>query len=256
MKIFVANVAKHEVIFDAMGTNVRAVAGLENLCDGVIFFAVFAKTIMAVEAVLANLNAFAVAVDDFPRFGVILVAVLAKLVFVGVAAVAIKPAGNFVAATNTQAVSPDLEDFEAVEMIFANGDFGVKVGMRPVGIAAEAVSTGNVNVAFVAAVFLGNSEIGNVFKLGKFTLNEVAVKFGFSLRTASAAACFIQPTLKQKTVAGFVNENLSRGLAVVESFGLVGVGRREDDEAVLVAGVAGTAASVLAIGIVEGVAAD
>ena len=234
----------------------RAVAGLENLCDGVIFFAVFAKTIMAVEAVLANLNAFAVAVDDFPRFGVILVAVLAKLVFVGVAAVAIKPAGNFVAATNTQAVSPDLEDFEAVEMIFANGDFGVKVGMRPVGIAAEAVSTGNVNVAFVAAVFLGNPEIGSVFKLGKFTLNEVAVKFGFSLRTASAAACFIQPTLKQKTVAGFVNENLSRGLAVVESFGLVGVGRREDDEAVLVAGVAGTAASVLAIGIVEGVAAD
>ena len=62
--------------------------------------------------------------------------------------------------------------------------------------------------------------------------------------------------MKQKTVAGFVDENLPRGLAIVESFGIVGVSRREDDEAVLVASVAGTAASVLAIGIVERVATD
>ena len=176
MKIFVAKVAKHEVIFDAMGTNVRAVAGLENLCDGAILFAMFAKAVMRVEAVLADMNSFAVAVDDFPRFGTRFVAVLAKLVFVGVTAVAVQSAGNFVAATNAQPVSPDIEDFEVVEMIFANGDFGVKVGMRPVGIAAEAVAAGNVNVAFVAAIFLCEPEIWSVFEFGKFTLNKVAIK--------------------------------------------------------------------------------
>ena len=174
--IFVANVAKQVIAFNAMLANEVAVAGFDDLLDGAIFLAVFAKTIVAVEAVLANLNAFAVAVDDFPRFGTGVVALLAKLVFVGVAAVAIKPAGNFVAATNTQAVSPDLEDFEVVEMIFANGDFGVKVGMRPVGIPAEAVAAGNVNVAFVAAIFLCEPKIGSVFKFREFALNEVAIK--------------------------------------------------------------------------------
>ena len=76
------------------------------------------------------------------------------------------------------------------------------------------------------------------------------------MRTASAAAGFVQTTLKQKSVVRFVNENLPRGLAIVESFGIVGVSRREDDERVFVAGVTGTAASVLAIGIVERVATD
>ena len=176
VKVLVANVAKHEVIFDAMGTNVRAVAGLENLCDGAILFAVFAKAIVMIEAVLADVNALAVTVNDFPRFGTGVVALLAVFVFVGVAAVAIKPAGNFVATANAQAVSPDIEDFEIVEMIFANGDFRVKVGMRPIRIAAEAVAGVNVNVAFVVAVLFGEPKIGSVFEFGKFTLNEVAIK--------------------------------------------------------------------------------
>ena len=176
VKIFVAKVAKHEVIFDAMGTNVRAVAGLENLCNGAILFAVFAKAVMIVEAVLADVNSFAVAVDDFPRFGTRFVAVLAKLVSVGDTAVAVQSAGNFVAATNAQPVSPDLEDFEVVEMIFANRDFRVEFGVWPVGIAAEAVAGVNVNVAFVAAVLFGEPKIGSVFEFGKFALNEVAIK--------------------------------------------------------------------------------
>ena len=62
--------------------------------------------------------------------------------------------------------------------------------------------------------------------------------------------------MKQKPVVRFVDEDLTRSLAVVERFGIVGVGRREDDEAVIVASVTYTAASVLAIGIVERVAAD
>ena len=76
------------------------------------------------------------------------------------------------------------------------------------------------------------------------------------MRTASAAAGFVKATLEQKSVVRLVNEDLPRSLAVVESFGLVGVSRREDDKAVFVASVAGTAAVVCAIGIVERVAAD
>ena len=176
-KIFFANVAKHEVVFETTGTSERAVARFDNLVAGVILFAMFAKTIMIVAAVLANLNAFAVAVDDFPRFGIILVAVLAVLIFVRIARIAVQPAGNFVATANAQAVSADIKDFEIVEMVFANGDFSVEVGMRPVGIAAETFAAGNVNVAFVATIFFGEPEIGGVFKFGQFALNEVAVKF-------------------------------------------------------------------------------
>ena len=255
-KIFVALVAKQVFVVKAVRANVGAVVNNGHLAFIMVLLAMFAKAVVLVQAMIADMNALAVAIDDFPSFGVILVAFRAVFIFFVVAGIAVKPAGNFVAATNTQAVSPDLEDFEVVEMIFANGDFGVKIGMRPVGIAAETFAAGNVNVAFVAAIFLCEPEIWSVFKFGKFTLNEVAVKFGFSLRTASAAACFIQPTLEQKPVVRFVNEDLTGSLAVVESFGLVRVSRREDDERVFVAGVAGTAAVVLAIGIVEGMATD
>ena len=62
-------------------------------------------------------------------------------------------------------------------MIFANRDFCVEFGVWPVGIAAEAVAAGNVNVAFVAAIFLCEPKIGSVFKFGKFALNEVSIKF-------------------------------------------------------------------------------
>lgn len=176
VKIFVAKVAKHKVVFEATGASERAVAGLENLCDGAIFFAVFAKAVMRVEAMLADMNSFAVTVDDFPPFGTRFVALLTVFVFVGVAAVAIKPAGNFVATANAQTESPDIEDFVVVEMIFANGDFRVEFGVWPVGIAAEAVAGVNVNVAFVAAVLFGEPKIGSVFEFGKFALNEVAIK--------------------------------------------------------------------------------
>ena len=62
-------------------------------------------------------------------------------------------------------------------MVFANGDFCVEIGMRPVGISAEAVAAANVDVAFIAAIFFCEPEIGSVFKFGKFALNEVAIKF-------------------------------------------------------------------------------
>ena len=91
-KVFFTLIAKHEVVSNATGTNVGSVAGFYNLFDGVIFFAVFAKTIVIVAAVLADVNVLAVAVNDFPRFGVILVAFLTVFIFVRVAGIAIQSA--------------------------------------------------------------------------------------------------------------------------------------------------------------------
>ena len=152
-------------------------------------------------AVFANLNEFAVTVNDFPSFGGKLFALMAVFVFVGVARIAEEPAGNLFTTANAQAVSADSEDFEVEEMIFANGDFGVEFRMRPIRIIAEAFA----------------------FEIGQFALNEVAINFRFVVRAASAAACFVQTTSKQKSIAGFVNEDLPSGFAVVESFGLVGI---------------------------------
>ena len=62
-------------------------------------------------------------------------------------------------------------------MIFADRDFGIKFWVRPVRIAAKTASGVNVNVAFVAAVFFSEPEIGHVFEFGNFALNKVAIKF-------------------------------------------------------------------------------
>ena len=173
---FVALVAKHKVVFEATGASERAIARFDNLVAGVIFFAVFAKAIVIVEAVFADVNALAVAVDDFPCFGIILVAFRAVFIFVRVARIAIKPAGNFFAARDAQPISSDLKDFVVIEVVFTDRDFGVEFWMWPVGIAAEAVACVNANIAFVAAIFFGEPEIGHVFKFGNFTLNKVTIK--------------------------------------------------------------------------------
>ena len=62
-------------------------------------------------------------------------------------------------------------------MVFANGNLGVKLRMNPIRIAAEAAPCVNVNVALVAAIFLGEPEIGSVFEFRKFALNKVAIEF-------------------------------------------------------------------------------
>jgi len=64
----------------------------------------------------------------------------------------------------------------------------------------------------------------------------------------------IKATLEQKPVERFVCEDLSRSLAVVESFGNIGVGSGKYDEGEIVASIAGTAAVVFAVGNVEGMA--
>ena len=60
--------------------------------------------------------------------------------------------------------------------------------------------------------------------------------------------------MKQEPVKRLVHEKLARGLAIVDSFGLVGVGGSEHDKGNIVASVAGAPTVVIAIEDVEGVA--
>lgn len=64
----------------------------------------------------------------------------------------------------------------------------------------------------------------------------------------------VKTALKQEPVERLIHEELPRSLAVVESFGLIGVGGSENDEGNVVASVAGTATVVIAIEDVERVA--
>ena len=76
------------------------------------------------------------------------------------------------------------------------------------------------------------------------------------MRPTGAAVSVVKATLKQKPVVRLVNENLTRGLAIVERFGNGWIRSGEDDETVIVASVAGTAAVVIAVRGIEGMAAD
>ena len=66
----------------------------------------------------------------------------------------------------------------------------------------------------------------------------------------------VEPTLKQEPVVRLVSENLPSSFAVVESFGVVGVGGSEHDKSYVIARVAGAPTVVIAIENVEGVAGN
>ena len=176
-KIFVAFVANAVIFGKATRANIGAVMYHSHLAFVVVFFAMFAKTVVFVKAMVADVNAFAVAIDDFPSFGAIVLALLTKFAFFGIAIGAVNSFGNFVGASNAKPVSSDIKSLEVVSVVGANGNFCVEVGMRPISITAEAVSLANVNVVLVAAIFFGQPEIGNVFEFGQFALNQIAIKF-------------------------------------------------------------------------------
>ena len=56
-------------------------------------------------------------------------------------------------------------------------NFGVKVRVNPIAITAKTITTSDVNTMFVATVFFGLPEVRNALKFGKFTLNQIAIKF-------------------------------------------------------------------------------
>ena len=176
-EIFIALVAQQVLVVKTAGTNIGAVVNNGHLAFVEVIFAVLAKAIVLVQAVVADLNALAVTIDNLPRLGAKVLALLAEFFFIRVAVVADEPVGKFAGTRNAQPVSPDLENLEVMSVVLANGNFGVEFGMNPVDITAEAVAAHDLNTVFVAAVFFGLPEIGNAFKLGEFALNQISIKF-------------------------------------------------------------------------------
>ena len=159
-------------------------------------------------------------------------------------------------AGNTQSVCSDLENLVVLLMVSANRNFSVEVRVSPVRITAETIAASNMDAMFIAAVFFGLPEVRNALKLGNFTLNQIAIKFGLGLSAASSAARVIEPTLKQKPVEGFIHKQLPCRLAIVERFRIIRIRSSEDYKSNVVASVAGTSAVVVAIEDVKGVAGN
>ena len=190
-EIFIAFIAHGIIFVDTLRANTGTITGNSKRLPWIIFVAVFAKTIVFVQTAFTNANNFAAMIENFPRFRSIIFALLTKFAVIVIAIVAEESVGNFVTAGNTQAVSSDSKNFEVMNVVVANGNLSVKVGVRPVGITSKTVTAGDVNAVFISTVFFSLPEVGNAFKFGEFALNQIAIKFGFSLSTASAAVSVI-----------------------------------------------------------------
>lgn len=139
-------------------------------------------------------------------------------------------------------------------MVLTDRNFSIKIRVRPVSITAKAIAATNVNGMFVTAIFFSLPEVGHVFKLRKFTLNKVTIKFRFSLSPTGTAMRVVEPTLKQKPVVRFIHEELTCGLAIVERFGFIRVGGSKNDESHVVTSVTRAPTIIFAIENVEGMA--
>ena len=131
-----------------------------------IFLAMFAEAVIFVQAVIANVNALAVAVEDFPSFRSIIFTLLTEFAVVVVAVIAKKLRIKFAGARNAKSVSTNIESLEVVLMVSANGNFGVEVGVRPVCVSTKTVTARDMNGMFVTAIFFGLPEVRNALKFG------------------------------------------------------------------------------------------
>ena len=104
-----------------------------------------AKAVVLVKAVFADVNTFAVSIDDFPSFGTIVLALLAEFGII-VAVVAEKFGRKFARTGNANTIGADLEDLEVVGMVLANGNLGVEVRVNPIDVTAKTIAASNANV--------------------------------------------------------------------------------------------------------------
>lgn len=132
----------------ATGANVGTVVNDSHLSFVEILFAMLAKAIVLIQAVIAYVNALAVAINDFPSFGTIILAFLAEFGIV-------------------------VADLEIIGMVLTDRNLCVKIGVNPVRVSAKTIAARDTNVKFVAAVFLSLPEIGNALKLGNFALSNL-----------------------------------------------------------------------------------
>ena len=164
-EVFVAFVTKQVFVVKATGANVGAVVNHSHLAFIEVFFAMLAKAIVLVQAMFADVNAFAVAIDDFPSFGAKILALLTEFGIV-VAVIAEKFGRKFAGAGNAKPIGADRENLEVIGVILPNGNLGVEVGMNPIRVAAKTTAASDTNVMLVAAIFFSLPEIGYVLKLG------------------------------------------------------------------------------------------
>ena len=165
-EIFIALIAEQVFIGKATGANIGAVMNHSHLAFVVVFFAMFAKTVVFVKAMVADLNAFTVAFENFPSFRRIIFAFLTEFAIIVVAVLAKKFVRKFAGARNAKSVSANIENLEVVLMVLTNGNFGVEVGMNPVTITSKAVTARDMNGMFIATIFFGLPEVRNALKFG------------------------------------------------------------------------------------------
>ena len=180
-EIFVALVAQQIFISKATGANIRAVMDHSHLAFVEMLLAVFTKAIIFVQTTFADVNALAVPIDNVPCFRAIILTLVTEFATVVIAIVTEKPVREFARAGNTKSVCTDIENLVVVLMVSANGNFSVEIEVRPITVSTETVAASDVNAIFVAAIFFSFPEIGHTLKFGNFALNQIAIKFRFSL---------------------------------------------------------------------------
>ena len=131
-----------------------------------VLLAVLAEAVVFVQAVVADLDTFAVAVEDFPSFRRIIFAFLTEFAIIMVAILAKELRIKFAGAGNAKPVSPNIKNLEVVLMVSANGNFRVEVRVNPITITAKAISTTDMDRMFVTAIFFGLPEVRNALKFG------------------------------------------------------------------------------------------
>ena len=196
-KIFVALCAKQIFVSETTRTDIRTVIDKSHPASVEVFLTMLAEAVIFVETTFAHVDTLAVAINDFPSFGTIIFAFLAELATVVIAILAEKFRRNFVGAGNAQPVCSDIENFKVMGVVLPDRNFSVKVRVNPIAIATKATTASDVNVMFVATVFFRLPEVRDAFEFGKFTLNQIAIKFGFSLSPASTAISVVESTLKK-----------------------------------------------------------
>ena len=165
-EVFVALIAEQVFIRKATGANIGTVMDHSHLAFIMVFLAVLTEAVIFVKAMVADLDTFAVTVEDFPSFRRIIFAFLTEFAIIVVAVVAKKFVRKFAGARNAKSVSPNLENLEVVGTVLPNGNFGVEVWMNPVTITAKAVTARDMNSMFIATIFFGLPEVRNALKFG------------------------------------------------------------------------------------------
>lgn len=163
------------IFFEAVRAYVGTVYA-SHVTARIVFVAMAAKQITVFKANVANVDMFAVFVDDVSGAVTAASAFVASFAISGIAIFAVKVFGNFFTATNAKPIDADSKSFEVVKVIVVNGNRRSKVGERPILVTAEAVAGIDVNVAAVIEVSLAVPSVGHFFEQGNFTLNDVKVK--------------------------------------------------------------------------------